>query len=152
MRKFESPEISFYYPENWTIFVDDGDEHSGEEETNEITLQSPGSSQLTIALYDRMEDSNDLLNRTLEVLKAEYEDLEVDSVTSKVGDFSLQGFDVTFFYLDLLVVAELRIAERQDDKILLLLQSESRELEDNRDVYDAIMLSMLKPEIMEEVD
>ena len=149
MHKFESPELSFVYPENWTLFVNDGDEHSGEEETNEVTLQSPNSAQLTIALYDLFEDTEDLLQRTLEALKAEYEDLEVDKVTADLGDFHLVGYDVTFFYLDLLVVAELRIAKRQNDQVLFLIQSESRELEANQEVFAAIMLSLLNPNLMD---
>ena len=77
-------------------------------------------------------------------------DLEIDEAADHVGDIQMHGFDVTFFYLDLLVVAELRIIERKDDKILILIQSESRELEDNRDVFAAIITSLLRPEIMEE--
>ena len=150
MRKFESPELSFYYPDNWKLFVNDGDEHSGEEETNEVTLQSPNSSQLTIALYDPLEDTEDLLQRTLEALKSEYEDLEIDEANNKVGEFDLTGYDATFFYLDLLVVAELRIVERAEDKVLFLIQSESRELDENRDVFTAIITSLLRPEIMED--
>lgn len=149
MRKFESPEISFYYPENWNLFVNDGDEHSGEEETNEVTLQSPGSSQLTVALYDLSEDSNELFARTLDALKAEYEDIEIDEGCDEIRDQMLQGFDATFFYLDILVVAELRIIERDEDKILLLLQSESRELEETREVFNAIITSMIFPDILE---
>lgn len=150
MRKFESPELSFYYPENWQLFVNDGDEHSGEEETNEVTLQSPQSAQLTIALYEKFEDTDDLLQRTLEALKAEYEDLEIDEATTNIGDAELKGYDATFFYLDLLVVAELRIVEREDDKILFLIQSESRELDENRDVFSAIIVSLLRPEMLED--
>lgn len=150
MQKFESPEISFYYPENWTLFVNDGDDHSGEEETNEVTLQSPGSSQLTIALYGSYEDSEDLVERTLKALKDVYDDVEVDEGSDKIGDELLYGIDATFFYLDLLVVAEIRIVEREDDKILFLLQSESRELENNRDVFTAIMTSLLNPQIMDD--
>lgn len=149
MRKFESPEIDFYYPENWSLFVNDGDEHSGEEETNEVTLQSPNSAQLTIALYESFEDSDDLLQRTLNALKAEYDDLEIDKVSSQVGEFQLDGYDATFFYLDLLVVAEIRIVEREQDKLLLLLQSESRELEENREVFSAILVSLLRNDVAE---
>ena len=149
MRKFESPELTFYYPENWNLFVNDGDEHSGEEETNEVTLQSPGSSQLTIALYDLEDDTKDLLSRTLDALEAEYDDIEIEEADDELGSTTLRGYDATFFYLDLLVVAELRMIERASDKILLLLQSESRELEENREVFDAIITSMIHPDILE---
>ncbi|MEC9092334.1 MAG: hypothetical protein VX438_06485, partial [Planctomycetota bacterium] len=140
----------FYYPANWTLFVNDGDEHSGEEETNEVTLQSPNSAQLTIAIYELFQDSEELLARTLDALKSEYEDLEVEPASNQIGELELKGYDVTFFYLDLLVVAELRLVEREHDKVLLLLQSESRELDETRDVFSAIIVSLLSPEVAEE--
>lgn len=152
MRKFESPELSFFYPDNWSLFVNDDDDHTGIEESNEVTVQSPRSAQMTIVLHETFEDSADLLNRTLDALKSEYEDLEIDEAKTRIGDIVLKGYDVTFFYLDLLVVAELRIVEREDDKILLLIQSESRELDENREVFSAMIYSMLRPDAVVEKD
>lgn len=148
MKKFQSDELQFAYPENWTLFVNDGDEHSGEEETNEVTLQSPNSSQLTIVLHEKFEDSDELLARAVDAFKTDYEDLEIDEASHAVAGFELVGFDITFFYLDLLVVVELRIVEREDDKVLLMIQSESREFDENRRLFEAITLSMLNPDVI----
>jgi hypothetical protein len=148
MKKFQSDELEFVYPDNWTLFVNDGDEHSGEEETNEVTLQSPNSSQLTIVLHEKFEDSDELLTRAVDAFKADYEDLEIDKASHTVAGFELVGFDITFFYLDFLVIVELRIVEREDDKVLMMIQSESREFDENRRLFEAITLSMLNPDVI----
>jgi hypothetical protein len=147
MKKYKSTHISFVYPENWTLFENDGDEVSGEDETNEVTLQNPNGSQWTVALYGKEETTDSLVKRAIAVFESEYEDLEIENTTESVGDCKLSGVDINFFLLDLLVVAEIRILERANDNLLIILQSESKELDENREVFQAIFLSLLNPDL-----
>jgi len=148
MKKFQSDELEFVYPDNWTLFVNDGDEHSGKKRPMKLRSKAPNSSQLTIVLHEKFEDSDELLTRAVDAFKADYEDLEIDKASHTVAGFELVGFDITFFYLDLLVIVELRIVEREDDKVLMMIQSESREFDENRRLFEAITLSMLNPDVI----
>lgn len=147
MKRFESPDLNFLYPANWTVIAD-ADDADGEA-PDEVTLQSPNSAQLTIAIYQPFDDTEDLQRRAVDALKAEYEDLEIEEAKEEIRELTLSGVNLSFFYLDLLVISEIRVVERAEDKLLLMIQSESRELEENRDVFQAIIYSLLKPEVMD---
>ena len=62
-------------------------------------------------------------------------------------DIVTQGFDLAFFYLDLLVEAKIRWIRTPSAILIWLYQAESRELEKSEAVYQAMAVSMLREQV-----
>jgi len=134
--------IRFLYPENWTL---DEDEALHGDQT--VTVYSPGGSFWSVALHAPSVDPRDLAAAALKTLKEEYRDSEAVPVTEQIGQQSLSGYDLSFFYLDFTNTALIRGFRTHSATLLVLCQAEDREYATMAPVFRAITTSLLTPPV-----
>lgn len=84
------------------------------------------------------------MNEAIQAINEQFEDVEWSEVKESFYGFETAGFDAFFYSLDLLICARIRSFKTLDRTLVIVIQSESRELEKASDVYDAITLSLLQ--------
>lgn len=130
--------IRFLYPDNWTL--DEGEALSG---NRSVSVYSPGGAFWTIVLHGATTDPHELAVQALETLKAEYRDAEAEEVSERIGEQSISGYDLSFFYLDFTNTALIRGFRTAAATCLVLCQAEDREFEQVGPVFRAITTSLL---------
>jgi hypothetical protein len=130
--------IRFLYPDNWTM--DESEALSG---NRSVSVYSPGGAFWTIVLHASHLDPDELAAGALETLKSEYADAEVQSVSEQIGERSISGYDLNFFYLDFTNTALIRGFRTASASCLVLCQAEDREFERVGPVFRAITTSLL---------
>jgi hypothetical protein len=127
--------IRFLYPENWLIASDKtaGWPHC-------VSVHSPSGAFWSLTLDSH--PSEDLFERVLSAVSAEYEEVEQSQVERQIGDQTLNGVELHFYCLDFLVVAQVLQCPSDLGPMVLLLQAESREFESLGQVFDAMYLSL----------
>ena len=135
--------LSFLYPENWILSEADGDE-SPDELNRQVSLESPGGGLWWMQSSLASERSEDRVAEVKAALDEQYENIEWNDVQASFHGFACSGCDGFFYSLDLMICARIRAFTTLDRSILILVQSESRELERLGPVYDAISLSLLQ--------
>jgi len=131
--------IQFIHPENWLV-VDE----EVEEWPRSVSLQSPGTSFWSLHLYPLTAEKGLLLQEVVEAMTEEYDSLETRAVKGQIGEENAIGFDMHFYCLDLLVQAELRAFSHGRFTHLVLAQAESRDFDENRQLFQAITLSLMQ--------
>ncbi len=126
------------YPDNWVL--DEQDAIAG---NRSVTVYSPGGAFWSIALYEPQVDLNALTIEAMQSLKTEYEGAEAEPAADEVGEYSLKGYNVYFFYLDLTNTALIRGVCLPGVTCLVLCQAEDREMETAGPVFRAITTSLL---------
>src|SRR5882724_4306421 len=132
--------IRFLYPDNWTL---DEDEALHGDQT--VTVYSPGGSFWSVALHAPSVDPRDLASAALKTLKTEYRDSEAEPACEQIGQYSLSGYDLSFFYLDFTNTALIRGFRTRTATFLVLCQAEDREFESIGPVFRAMTTSLLTP-------
>ena len=135
---FDKLGIRFLYPENWTL--DESGALAGE---RSVSVHSPGGAFWSIVVHDRQTDPAKLAAAALQTLKAEYEDCEAEPVHEQIGQQTIDGYDLNFFYLDFTNTALVRGFRTPNASCLVLCQAEDREMEKVGPVFRAITTSLL---------
>ena len=84
------------------------------------------------------------MREAVQAIDGQFEDVEWSDVSEHFFGFETSGFDGFFYSLDLLICTRIRSFKTLDRTIVIVIQSESRELEQVSAVYDAISLSLLQ--------
>lgn len=130
--------LKFLYPENWSII---------DEETYEwprsVTIQAPGGAFWAVHVYPPLSDEEALMQEVITSLRAEFHELEVLDAEETISDCPTHGYDITFFYLDLLVEARVRSLQTPSATLIWLTQAEIKDFEENETVFAAMTKSML---------
>lgn len=137
--KYEKMGIAFQYPENWTL-----DEEDAVAGTPSVTVYSPGGGFWTVALHPRSADPARLAQAAVTAMKEEYEGLETQAAQETMKDHELQGFDLNFFYLDLINTARIRTVRLPHATYSVFCQAEDREFERVERVFAAMTASLLQ--------
>jgi hypothetical protein len=137
--KYEKMGIAFQYPENWTL-----DEEDAVAGTPSVTVYSPGGGFWTVALHPRSADPARLAQAAVTAMKEEYEGLETQAAQETMKDHELQGFDLNFFYLDLINTARIRTVRLRHATYSVFCQAEDREFERVERVFAAMTASLLQ--------
>lgn len=143
--------LNFVYPENWKL------EETSEGWPREVLLESPGGAFFSLHIYPPDSDPAQVASEALQSLQTEYDnaDWEVnpyeDALIVVEGSPELSnrspaalGFDATFSLLDFIVQIEIRAFRCEDRVILALFQAEDREFEQLRQVFLAMLWSLLQ--------
>jgi hypothetical protein len=130
--------IRFLYPENWTL-----DESGALAGDQSVSVYSPGGAFWSIALHDVQTDPSELAATALRTLKSEYQDSEAEPVHEQIGQQTIDGYDLSFFYLDFTNTALVRGFRLPSASCLVLCQAEDHELEAVGPVFRAITASLL---------
>jgi hypothetical protein len=131
--------IHFLYPENWTLSEDQLDPRFPS-----VTLSTPGGGFWLLQAHATSADPDALLAEVVGAMQQEYESLETEEVTERVGQFDAAGRDMNFYCLDLIVSARARCFRAGKRVLLVLYQAEQREFDELEPVFRAITLSLVK--------
>jgi hypothetical protein len=139
---FENFGVRFLYPENWSItdVEDDGWPCS-------VTVQSEETGFWSLHVYPPQHEVKAVVKELVEAIQAEFGEVEVLPANETFGDTPTAGFDLAFFYLDLLVEAKIRYLRTPSGMLIWLYQAESREFEKMEPVFQAMAVSLLQTQV-----
>ncbi len=137
--RFDKLGISFQYPENWTL--DDSDALLGRKS---VTVYSPGGAFWSIAIHPGKADPAKLAATIVEAMKKEYPGIEVDELRETLLGHELIGYELAFFYLDLINTAQVRSLHTAHATYTIYCQAEDREYAKLQDVFQAMTISFLQ--------
>ena len=135
---YEKMGIRFLYPDNWSL-----DEQDALDDNPQVAVYSPGGAFWSVALHPRETDPSELAGAALRTLKSEYDDSEAEPVTEDIGGRLIDGYDLSFFYLDFTNTALIRSFRTDHNTCLILCQAEDREFDVVGPVFQAITTSLL---------
>jgi hypothetical protein len=137
---FDGLGFDFLYPDNWEI------QKEGDADwPRTVSVHSPAGAFISMTLFLKSTAPADLLDQTLAAMRAEYEEIELQSTKSSVPGFEDQvAYEADFYCLDLVVTARVCQYEFGDFVLLAMYQGESRDFEKLLQVFDAVALSTLQ--------
>jgi hypothetical protein len=136
--RFDKLGISFQYPDNWTL--DDSDAILGRKS---VTVYSPGGAFWSVAIHSGSPDPTKLAAAIVETMKREYPGVEVDDAFEIVAGHDLVGYDLAFYYLDLINTAIVRSLRVGEISYTIFCQAEDRDFEKLRMVFQAMTTSLV---------
>lgn len=135
--QFDRHGIRFQYPENWTV-VDD----QSADDLASVTVQSVHGGFWSVSAYEGDLAPVQLVQQTLTTMQQEYEDLEADAIEEQVADHHAAGYEMRFFYLDLLITARVLAWQQGGRSVMVMYQAESREFDNLEMIFSAISTSL----------
>ncbi len=138
MKLFNEYGISFEYPDDWELSKE-VDEPNGE---IQVSVYGSDSSFWSISLFLVEITAEKLLERSLEVFKDEYEELDVYQVEAKVAGKKCLGHDIEFVCSELINSAYLRVFETEFFTAFILYQGMDQDLQESLKVLEAISESL----------
>ncbi|MDB4533451.1 hypothetical protein N9242_01165 [Vicingaceae bacterium] len=134
--------IQFLYPANWTL-----QENVTGQMPFGITLESPSGGLWILSVFAAGTDKDMLIRDTATTLETQYDCLELTRFEDAIEDYSVEGFDAFFYCLDLLVSAQIRVIATNEFTFVVLAQAENREYDKLVEVFNAVTVSLLKPDL-----
>lgn len=145
--KFNGSEISFEYPENWTL-----EEQDAPGGVRSVTVTAPSGAFWSVGLHPALSDPMALARAAADALVDEYRQVEVDRASETIAAVEMVGYDLGFYCLDLIGSARVRCFWTARATYSIFCQAEDREFERLEDVFAAMTVSFLRnlPEATEE--
>ena len=136
MKTFERAGVRFQYPANWQITVDDGDDGWT------VTVQSPETAFIVVSLRPDAENAAQVADETLDVLRAEYKDLDAESAIDSVAGQPAIGHDIDFVTLDTAITCWTRCIDTSVGPLLVMGQTSEHDRDQHEPVLRAICASL----------
>ncbi len=136
---FDQFGLRFEYPDNWSV-----DQSEDIDSNQQVVVSSPHTAFWQLSKYPPGTDLEPLFDEVLAALRSEYEEIEVEPENDLVEGFTVKGFTVNFFYLDLTNTCWLRGIETPAANYLLICQAEDREFAQVELVFRAMLASVLR--------
>jgi hypothetical protein len=136
--RFKKLGISFQYPENWTL--DDSDAVLGRKS---VTVYSPGGAFWTVAIHSGSAGPEKLALAAIEAMTKEYPGIEVEETQETIAGHELVGYDLSFYYLDLINTAVIRSLRVAHTTYTIFCQAEDRDYAQIQNVFQAMTTSLL---------
>jgi hypothetical protein len=136
---YENFGVHFLYPENWVV--------ADEQAINspfEVSLQSPGGGFWMLRVYETLQDPDVLLEEVLQSMQSEYEGIEFEPFSESLDGIEFQGYEMNFYYLDLVATTKAYCFSVQHRTFLVHAQAETKDFEESEPVFRAMMLSLLR--------
>lgn len=130
---FQSSEIKFLYPDNWTVVQRHEDEGA-----DGVTLELPKGGFFSLEKESEGQLEDELIEEVFETIETEYGEVEREEILEGVLPDE-RTVEFRFFYLDLVIISRLMILKLGDSTYCLQLQAESRDFEANEMVLAAIL-------------
>ena len=130
--------ISFQYPDNWA--VDEGDAQAGR---RSVTVYSPGGAFWSVSVHPRSAHPYEMAKAAVDAMKEEYAELEVEQTEETIAGRHTIGFDLSFYYLDLINSAWVRCLRTDQSTYTFFCQAEDHEFDQLHPVFLAITTSLL---------
>ncbi len=141
--EFKKLGISFQYPENWAL--DEDDALAGR---RSVTVYSPGGAFWSVSVHPRSTQPFKMAKAAVDAMKEEYDELEAEEAQEIIAGREMVGYDLSFYYLDLINAASVRCLRTDRATYTVFCQAEDREFDQLRPVFLAMttsLLSGLKP-------
>lgn len=135
---YEKYGVHFLYPENWTVSEEDS------RWPREVTVESPSGGFWALHIYSPPQDPLALADDVVGALKTEYDPVEAQEAAEQLGNITAEGYDLSFFYLDLLITCHTRSFTHGDKTFVLITQAEDRDYEQLEPVFRAITVSLVQ--------
>ena len=129
---FDQNGVQFYYPDNWTV-----SEEASQEATT-ITLETPKTGFMNFVVYDKYASPQQLIDNVLQSLEQEYENVEYEPNP----ELEEVAYEVFFYCMNMVVSAVVQAWREESRSIVVLYQAESREFDEMRSVFEAIVFSL----------
>ena len=136
-QRFDRLDISFQYPDNWTL--DDSDAVSGSES---VTVYAPDGSFWSVSVHPSEANPLELARSVVDAMKQEYAGVEVEEVRESLLGIEVVGFDMNFYYLDFTNSAQVRSLRANDRIYTVFCQGEDHEFDQLTDVFRAMTASL----------
>ena len=134
---FDRDGICFQYPATWTAETEDADDGGWT-----VTVLSPDTAFLLVALRPDANDPADLADQTLEVLKAEYKELDAENALGSLAGRPAIGHDIDFLTVDTTVTAWTRCLDTPGGPLLVMCQVSEFDRPRNEPVLRAAVASL----------
>ena len=95
VKAFDKDGVSFSYPDNWTLELDEGDGGWT------ASLHSKETAFLLVTLDRSLPEPRDMVQTAMDALRSEYPTLEADAAVDLLAGEMAVGHDIQFFSLDL---------------------------------------------------
>jgi hypothetical protein len=136
--EFNKMGISFLYPDNWVL--DENDAKAGQES---VTVFSPGGAFWSVSVHPISTDPRRLVKSALKAMEDEYKELEIDPIRQTISEQTMIGYEISFYYLDLINTAQVLSFRGRGASYAVFWQAEDRELKSIQDVFLAITTSFV---------
>ncbi|MFN4258909.1 MAG: hypothetical protein ACK4RK_06395 [Gemmataceae bacterium] len=133
---FAEDGIRFRYPSHWQL------ERNDNEDGWTVSIQSPDTAFLMLALNTEMPTIEELADTALGALREEYPDLEADEIVEPLAGQPAIGHDIRFFSFDLTNTCWTRSFYSPYGTVLLLCQVNDLEEDSNEPILRAICQSL----------
>jgi len=136
---YEHAGIRIQYPENWQLRpnVESPDAKS-------ILAESPSGAFWSLEVFSSGMTVEVACAEVLRAMRNEYEEIEVEPTVEVLGEMKAEGYNITFYCLDMLVSARVVGWEsRALGTLILQYQAEDREFQRLERVFQAISTSLL---------
>jgi hypothetical protein len=138
MNTFERDGISFRYPAHWAVETQDDPESGGWT----VTVSSPETAFLLVALQPDASDAGDLADQSLGALRSEYKELDAEDVMETICGLPAIGFNADFLTVDTATTCRGRAIDTFAGPLLLLAQVSEYDRERNDPVLREIVKSL----------
>lgn len=147
IKRYKKHGVFFVYPSNWVL-----DDAESETADGSIQLTNSDGAFWLLKKYPLGTNPDDIAREVQEMMLSEYQDMEIEPFSKTMLDKHITGFEMTFFYLDLMNSAQILCFE-QDGLMFavfwqtgnqLIVQPEEDAPTDR--VLEAITLSLLRGE------
>ena len=136
---FDKLGIAFQYPENWALDVDDAQPGA-----IAVTVTSPSGAFWSATMHPRDTNPRELADIVLAAMRQEYQGLEFEPFRETVLGLPVVGYELNFFYVDLVGTAQVRAVEMPWTTFAIHCQAEDREFAEIEPVFQAMTLSLLQ--------
>lgn len=137
-KTFDRLGVKFQYPDNWTL--DDSDAVAGRES---VTIYSPAGPFWSLAIHPGDANLESLGKDVVETIQGEYTEVEVEPLRETLLDEELVGYEMHFFYLDLITTIEVRCFRLGDRAYTVYCQGEDRGFDALAKVFQAMTVSLI---------
>ena len=131
--------IKFLYPENWQL-----SDQQPNSSPHLVSVQSTDGAFWSVHAYSPPVDPVELVDEALRAMQAEYEDFDFAQTSEQIGELETIGYNMDFYYLDLLATAHWRSFTHGTKTFLLQYQAENRDFEKLKPVFQAMTISLLR--------
>lgn len=137
--RFDRFGLAFDYPDNWSVDTDDSQDRYAT-----VTVYSPEGGFWSVSGHAAGGDPAALAETVLAEMRREYQDLDSEPASERIGPHSLEGLDMNFYCLDLTNTAQVRTVETLGGIYLFFCQAEDREWDRIAPVFAAMTASFLQ--------
>ncbi|GHT24184.1 hypothetical protein FACS189419_08960 [Planctomycetales bacterium] len=150
MKEYTAHSIYIAYPENWQL-----EENETETINGSLMLSNENGAFWLLKKYPFGTNPDRIAEEAVEAMQTEYENVEVERFDKSLFGKSIIGFEMTFFYLDLMNLATVLCFEQDGQTWTVFWQTGNQLILHNDEtvpveqVLEAITLSMLRGEPVE---